>query len=250
MIVIKAGGSAITEKNKPYTLRTKVMQSVAAQLRHVSEPVILAHGVGSYGHPIAKKHRIGHGFDGKPETRLGFLYTHFWVDELSQRFVKILLDAGVPAGRLRPTSLFITEKRRIVAFFEEPLQRYLEMGIIPVLHGDGPTDRRQGYCVLSADQSVVFLAKIFQATRLIFGLDVDGVLDRGKTVSKIRYAELEKWQSRITDNQDASGGLPRKLKEISALEGIDISVQLINLTQPGLLHAAIQGEHVGTIITN
>lgn len=250
MIIFKAGGSAITDKSKPYTMRIEIMQLIASELKDVGENLILAHGVGSYGHPMAKKFRIGHGFDQTPETRLGFLFTHYWVDELSQRFVKILLDAQIPAGRLRPTSLFVTDNRRIVTFFAEPLERYLEMGIIPVLHGDGPTDRRQGYCVLSADQTMIYLAKHFKARRVIFGMDVDGVLDEsGNPVPQISFSDLPNWINRIQNNQDASGGLPMKLREIQALQGMNIPVQLINITQPGMLRAALNGEMCGTLIS-
>jgi isopentenyl phosphate kinase len=96
---------------------------------------------------------------------------------------------------------------------------------------------------------VVFLAKFFQARQLIFGIDVDGILDAGKTVSQLRFNELESWRQQIADNQDASGGLPMKLKEIQALEHTDTLVQIINITQPGMLHAALLREKVGTTIT-
>jgi len=250
MIVIKAGGSAITDKSQPYTMRIEVMQAVANQLKDATEPVILAHGVGSFGHPLAKKYHITRGFDQTETNRLGFLYTHYWVDELSQRFIKILLDANIPVGRIHATSIFVTEKRRIVTFFDEPLRRYLDLGIIPVLHGDGPTDRSQGFCVLSADQTVVYLARHFGATRVIFGIDVDGILQEGQTVPHLKYQDLTRWQKIIADNKDASGGLPMKLKEIEALAGSGIPVHLINLTRPGTLAATLQGEAVGTIITD
>ncbi|MCI0511659.1 isopentenyl phosphate kinase family protein [candidate division KSB1 bacterium] len=250
MVILKAGGSAITWKSQPYTARPEVMELIAAQLHGIQRQVILAHGVGAYGHPLAKAYHIGKGFDGAAATRLGFLYTHYWVDELTQKFIKILLDHNVPAGHLHPSSLMITDQRRIVHFFDEPVRRYLDLGIMPVFHGDGPTDRSQGYCVLSADQTVVFLAKYFQARQLVFGIDVDGILDAGKTVPQLRFNELEGWRQRIADNQDASGGLPMKLKEIQALVNTGTQVQIINITQPGMLRAALLREKVGTIITD
>jgi isopentenyl phosphate kinase len=250
MLIIKAGGSAITDKSQPYTIRLEVIQNLAEQLREINEPIILAHGVGSYGHPPAKKYRIGHGFAGTAESRLGFLLTHYWVDELSQRFTKIMLDASVPVGRLRPTELFVTENRRIATFFAEPLERYLEMGIIPVLHGDGPTDRKQGFCILSSDQIAVYLARYFQARAVIFGMDVDGVLENGETVPFIAYRDLPEWQEKILKSTDASGGLPKKLGEIEALKDLNMPVKIINLLKPGTLLQAVKGEATGTHISN
>ncbi len=250
MLIIKAGGSAITDKSTPYTIRLEVIQHLAEQLREIQEPIILTHGVGSYGHPPAKKYQIGYGFDGTSERRKGFLLTHYWVDELSQRFTKVMMDANVPAGRLRPTELFVTENRRIATFFAEPLERYLQMGIIPVLHGDGPTDRKQGFCVLSSDQIAVYLARYFQARMIIFGMDVDGVLENGKTVSAIAYKDLPEWQQKIMKSTDASGGLPKKLGEIETLKDLNIPVKIINLLKPGTLLQAVKGEAIGTHISN
>lgn len=250
MLIIKAGGSAITDKSQPYTIRLNVIQQLAEQLREINEPIILTHGVGSYGHPPAKQFRIGYGFDGTSERRQGFLLTHYWVDELSQRFTKIMLDASVPAGRLRPTELFVTENRRIATFFAEPLERYLEMGIIPVLHGDGPTDRKQGFCVLSSDQTAIYLARYFHARTVIFGMDVDGVLENGKTVPFIAYQDLPVWQEKIMKGTDASGGLPKKLGEIETLKDLNIPVKIINMLKPGTLLQAVRGEATGTYISN
>jgi isopentenyl phosphate kinase len=53
VLVIKAGGSAITYKSRPYTANKKAMHNLASQLAGLNEPVILIHGVGSYGHPPA-----------------------------------------------------------------------------------------------------------------------------------------------------------------------------------------------------
>ena len=50
MILIKLGGSIITNKEKPLSPRRKTIDSIAKSLKKNSEPIIIVHGGGSYGH--------------------------------------------------------------------------------------------------------------------------------------------------------------------------------------------------------
>lgn len=250
MLIIKAGGSALTDKTRPFSFRELAACALAEQLRQIHEPMILAHGVGSFGHPPAKQYKIGLGDDTTPERRRGLAITQYWVDELAQRLIKILLDAPLPALLTAADMLFITDKGRIIDFYAEPLQRYLEMNLIPVLHGDGPADRQQGFSVLSADQIVIYLAKFFQARKVIFAMDVPGILRQGRPIAHLSFDELSAVQAEIVANHDASGGLAKKLEEISALADSGIKVQLISLLEEQALLAAARDEPVGTVISD
>ena len=250
MIVFKAGGSAITDKSQPYTARTRVMEQIAKELMISREQLILAHGVGSYGHPPAKTYQIGKGDDGTAERKLGLSITRYHVEELSLIFLQKLIDQHIPAIRLQPAALFTMNNRRISGFFPEPLQRFLDLGFLPVLFGDGPVDRSQGFCVLSADQTIVFLAKHFKARKILFGMDVPGILDQGTTIPHLFYHELDSLIETISENHDASGGLKNKLQEIKTCAGTGITVQLISLLEPNSLAAAIRDEPVGTLVAD
>ena len=50
MILIKLGGSIITNKEKPQSARRKTVDSILKQIKKINEPTILVHGGGSYGH--------------------------------------------------------------------------------------------------------------------------------------------------------------------------------------------------------
>ena len=50
MILIKLGGSIITNKEKPLSARKKTIDSILKQIGKIKEPVIIVHGGGSYGH--------------------------------------------------------------------------------------------------------------------------------------------------------------------------------------------------------
>ena len=218
MIIFKAGGSAITDKQVPFTPRKTVMHDIARQLTKINEPTILLHGVGSFGHPPAKEYGIGHGWDGTDRRRLGLMITHYHVDQLSQLFLRILIEHQVPALRLQTAALFTTDKRRINGFNPGPLNHFLEMGSLPMLAGDAPPDQQMGFSVLSADQSTVYLAREYQAHRVIFGMDVPGILDPdGKTIPRLRFAELPDIFTIIQDNHDAQRRITQKTERDSII---------------------------------
>ena len=50
MILIKLGGSIITNKEKPESARRKTIDKILKQIKRINEPTILVHGGGSYGH--------------------------------------------------------------------------------------------------------------------------------------------------------------------------------------------------------
>ena len=50
MILIKLGGSIITNKEKPLSARRKTIENLSKSLRKIDEPIIIVHGGGSYGH--------------------------------------------------------------------------------------------------------------------------------------------------------------------------------------------------------
>jgi len=50
MILIKLGGSIITNKEKPLTANRLAIRRITSSLRKIKEPLIVVHGGGSYGH--------------------------------------------------------------------------------------------------------------------------------------------------------------------------------------------------------
>ena len=47
MILIKLGGSIITNKGKPQSARRKTIDNILKQIKKINEPKILVHGGGS-----------------------------------------------------------------------------------------------------------------------------------------------------------------------------------------------------------
>ena len=50
MILIKLGGSIVTNKERPQSVRRKTIDNILKQIKKIDEPKILVPGGGSYGH--------------------------------------------------------------------------------------------------------------------------------------------------------------------------------------------------------
>ena len=50
MILIKLGGSIITNKERPLSPRRKTIDNILKEISKIKEPVVMVHGGGSYGH--------------------------------------------------------------------------------------------------------------------------------------------------------------------------------------------------------
>ena len=50
MILIKLGGSIITNKERPLSPRRKTIDIILKEISKIKEPVVMVHGGGSYGH--------------------------------------------------------------------------------------------------------------------------------------------------------------------------------------------------------
>jgi isopentenyl phosphate kinase len=63
--IVKLGGSLITDKERPSTVRhqvvTRLAREIAAARRGRDQPLIVSHGSGSFGHAAAAKHELHRG---------------------------------------------------------------------------------------------------------------------------------------------------------------------------------------------
>ncbi|OYT59825.1 amino acid kinase [Euryarchaeota archaeon ex4484_178] len=174
LTIIKLGGSLLTDKSTPYQMKSEKFRDIAREIHETLEKVIIIHGVGSLGHPPVKKYGLYKGYTG-PENLLNLAKTQSIVFELRIEFVRALQEEGINAMIFLPSSQVIAENMRIKEFFLEPVKKFLEIGMVPVLGGDMVIDERMGFSVCSGDTLAVYLADKLGAKRLIFASDVDGI---------------------------------------------------------------------------
>lgn len=221
MIVLKIGGSAITDKTKYATVNMDGLEAVSSAIRDAWKSgvrdIIVVHGAGSFGHPQVRKYNIGKGISGESGV-LGFASTHSSVSCLSSILVSALIKKGVPAVSLPPVALILQKNGRIVSFDEKPVRALLKSGYLPVLHGDMVLDSALGGSVCSGDQIAAYLGK--NAERVIFASNVDGILVKGKVVPLITKKNIKKIIKEISGVQgiDVTGGMKGKVEELMRIK--------------------------------
>jgi isopentenyl phosphate kinase len=249
MIIIKLGGSAVTDKRKEFTPRPVVIESVADQLLETEKQVILVHGGGSYGHPLAKEFELHKGFKDAAQLK-GISQTRYSMTELNQLILSALIRKGIVAVSVQPSACFICSNRRISHSFVDPVTFLLKLSCTPVLYGDIVCDTKMGFCILSGDQIVSYLAQELKPEKVIFGLEVDGLYTRdpkygdAQLVKDITFPDLISISGEETG--DVTRGMKGKLSEILRIKGIEVN--LINLTKEGTLLKAVRGIVEGTRI--
>ena len=257
MQILKLGGSVITVKDQEFTVDNVNIQRLAKEVKALwPTPIVVIHGGGSFGHPVAKRYGIADGFTSEQQI-LGFARTHEAMIELNSVIVKAFLDAGVPAISVSPSSFITTSDGRISSVDFGIVGRLVVKGILPVLFGDAVLDRKRGFAILSGDQLAVRIAVALGASKLIFGVDVDGIYTSNPQLSPearlIEQLELDKIEGFVRIGEslstDVTGGMLGKVSEAKTAVEKGLEVHFVNAKKPNVILKVLKGESVtGTIL--
>lgn len=242
MIVLKIGGSAITDKTKYARVSRKGIRAVSSAISRAwkrgRRDIIVVHGAGSFGHPQVERYKIGKGIKGKGGM-LGFARTHSSVSSLSVLIVNALIQKGVPAISVPPVALIIQKNKRIASFYTKAVNELLRNGYLPVLYGDMVLDRDMGGSVCSGDQIAAYLGK--KAEKIIFASNVDGILAKGRLVRRITKKNRRKVLGEIGGAKgiDVTGGMRGKIKELMRIKKPSY---IVNALRPERVSALLLGK--------
>ena len=237
IILLKLGGSLLTDKNEPFSLRDNILESSLNQIIESKKSIILIHGGGSFGHPIAKKYQISQGLNDSIKGQImGLSKTHEAMIKFNSIIINKLLDKGCSAISVQPSSIFVQDFNEIIFKSIDPIEKMLELGIIPVLYGDILLSWDSSFTILSGDQIILKLCeKIqkFKISKVIFGIEEDGIYikDNGneKLALKLNSIELANLKLAELDQKiDVTGGIKGKLETIKEILKFNIPVQIIN----------------------
>jgi isopentenyl phosphate kinase len=245
-LLIKVGGSVLTEKGSKGMADCRAIDLVARDIAGFPDtPLCLVHGAGSFGHPEAHQYRLAHGAD--RTNRQGIVLTHIAVSRLNQMMVGALRDAGADAVGIHPLAGSLARAGRLVSLETRPLQHLMDMGIIPVLHGDVVMDETQGACIVSGDQIIRYLGEHLPFSRIGLATDVPGVLSReGHVIDEVTPGTNDGIAAMGTRHTDVTGGMEGKIKELSDLAALEIQSEIFHVSR---LLDFLQGRpHGGTRI--
>jgi isopentenyl phosphate kinase len=235
-IILKLGGSAITDKTEEATPRTDIINRLAEEIKRADlDNLIVVHGGGSFGHPTADRYGIKDGYKEDPTQKFGFAETHHMMTVLNGLVMDSLILHELPAISVAPSCCFITENGRIKYFDPTVLNGMAKMIFTPVLYGDVVLDEKLGFTVLSGDQLVAYLALKYKARKIVLGVDTDGLFDSdpktnpdAKPFKKLNLKELKELQPKLgkAAGTDVTGGMAGKIAElIPAVEaGVHVTV--------------------------
>ena len=221
-ILLKFGGSLITEKKSDVPKINAVnLEIIGKLLNNKKYDIIIVHGAGSFGHPIAKEFNIIDGLNKSPEQENSITEIREQMKKLNQLLCNIMEKNGIRTKTIVPSKTMRTKgARHITKFPTEVFDKSIEEGTIPITFGDATDDELQGINILSGDVIMVELARIYKPTFSIFIMDLPGVMDgdpkaKDSTVIPVVDTKLIKNLKERTfnnGNTDVTGGLIGKLE--------------------------------------
>lgn len=260
LVLLKLGGSLITDKDKPYTPRLGKLKELSLEIKAAldSAPglkLILGHGSGSFGHVAAKKHGTRNGVQSK-EQWLGFTEVRYQAAELNRYVLQSLLEAGIAALPFPPSASMISDERKIVRHNVETIHKALAAGLLPVVQGDVAFDETLGGTILSTEDVFAFLVEQFPAARILLAGIEGGVWEdfpaRTRLLKQIQLSDYESKRGGIqgSASTDVTGGMKAKVEEMLSLiqKNRMLTAQIFSAEEPGMLTRALRGENVGTLL--
>ena len=133
IILLKLGGSLLTDKNKPFSIREDVVNSAIQQIINANEKLILIHGGGSFGHPLAKKYSISKGLDTSIQNQiLGLAETHQAMNKFNSYLINLFLEKKYPALSIQASSIFLKDSQDISTNSIDIIETALDLNILPI----------------------------------------------------------------------------------------------------------------------
>lgn len=161
---VKFGGSVLTDKRIAESANHAMIAELAAAVAQARalQPqmrLVLSHGSGSYGHVVAAQYGVHRGF-GPDADWFGFAATSAAALRLNRIVVDALLAAQVPAMSLQPSTTVETAAGQVVAWQTDHIVRVLDVGLVPVVHGDVSFDRDIGCTIASTEMLLTWLCGV------------------------------------------------------------------------------------------
>ncbi|RAW46868.1 acetylglutamate kinase [Halorubrum sp. 48-1-W] len=223
-LVLKLGGSVITEKDRPETVDEPALAAAADAIADALDSgavgrLVVVHGGGSFGHHHASEHGVSTTTGTRDPGAVSDV--HGAMATLNRAVLAALHDRDVPAVPVHPLSL-AARPGGTDGDLDLPLSStatLLGEGFVPVLHGDGVATAGEGVTVVSGDELVVELAVGLGADRVGVCSTVPGVLDDdGSVIPTIDDFESVADALGASDTTDVSGGMTAKVRALLALD--------------------------------
>lgn len=241
MIIVKLGGSVVTDKSSRETLDEKRLRAVAAALGEYDGDLVVVHGGGSFGHPAAAEREVS----ATEGTRSAgdAVAVHDAMGRLNSAVVDALAGAGLTALPVRPLSFVHRDRNGDVVVPADGIAAMVSEGFVPVLHGDVVVHAGKGVTVASGDALLTALARSLPVDRVGVCSREPGVLDAdGAVISRIDRFEDVVEAVGDSDETDVTGGMAAKVRTL-----LDLRARA-HVFGPDALGSFLAGDAPGTEI--
>lgn len=266
LILLKLGGSLITDKTKPVTPRLETINRLATEInqalveRGPDLQLLIGHGSGSYGHSVAQEYQTHRGAI-NADSWHGFAAVAAAAAELNHLVMTALRQAGVPAIRFQPSASTRTRGQQLMYFETHPIKEVLRHGLVPVVYGDVSVDANQGLSIVSTETLFDNLARELSPSKIVLAGQVAGVFEADPlsqpTAELIEEIDNANWSEveRLLGGShapDVTGGMFTKVRDMYRLTLAMPPMQafIISGDEPGNVGTVLKGQAVdfGTII--
>ncbi|MHA1467444.1 MAG: isopentenyl phosphate kinase [Promethearchaeota archaeon] len=257
IVLLKLGGSLLTDKDKPFSIREDVVKSAIQQIIDANKQLILIHGGGSFGHPLAKEYSISEGINSSiPHQILGLTKTHQSMNNFNSYLVDLFLEKKYPALSIQASSIFIKDSLKISTQSIDIIETALDLNILPILYGDIILDKQGSFSIISGDQIIFELCenlKKYQISKVIFVMETDGIYINDKDpnqknvklATKLYLRDLENLNlADLGQKIDVTGGIQGKINSIKEICKYNIPVQLLNGLKEGYIFKSLKNEMI------
>ena len=237
MILIKLGGSVITDKTKPLFAKTDTINKLVESITRIDEPTIIVCGGGSYGHYWSVKYDM-HTKE-KPYDTHGVSTVKNSMIDLNTIIVNSMLKHGLDPYSFPPVG-FMSGQTPITEKITE-IKDIADAGFVPVTYGDALWWGGQKTYILSGDKIMTHLAHTIRPRLCIFALNEDGMYADIKSKRLIRQVgDYEHPTFTHSEKTDVTGGMARKVQEATKIAKDGIDVFLVNGNKPKRLEEAVK----------
>ncbi|MFX1426108.1 MAG: isopentenyl phosphate kinase [Promethearchaeota archaeon] len=255
VILLKLGGSLLTDKNKPLFIREEIAESTIQQIINADEKLILIHGGGSFGHPIAKKYNITKGFDRSiPNQTFGLTETHQAMVRFNSYLVNLFIERNYPALSIQSSVIFTRDNGKIITKSIDIIEDILDLNILPILYGDIIFDKQTSFSIISGDQIIFKLCEKlskYHVSKVIFATEIDGIFINDKDhankriilAPEILVSELDNLDlADLGKKIDVTGGIKGKINSIKKICDFNIPVQIVNGLKENFIFKSLKNQ--------
>jgi isopentenyl phosphate kinase len=255
MFLIKLGGSVITNKDKECTFSYKPTRRLVEEMREFTEPLIVTHGGGSFGHKKAYRYKLKGGLvkDAGVDQIAGFCEVQQDMRTLNHYVLDLMNKTGMKAAPVPTCSSVIFNDGELATVDFRMYDKIMALGAVPVGFGDVVFDTKRVFTICSADHLMYALAKEYRPAKVVFVTDVDGLFDKdpddhsdARLIPLVTSLEdLPKGlQPQYIDGKDVTGGMAAKARQAMAIAELGLEVWLVNGHEEERLALVLEGKQV------